>query len=113
MPTSTIRETTLREMTAAGAVSGISATGRTGGFVVAVRCGRNQNLLASTRGSVRIFPNLTTLAAYLSRLGISEFAVNTQHYCQARVRKARPDRALALRRTRALTGQPDFFKGEI
>ncbi|TDR40484.1 hypothetical protein DFR29_113186 [Tahibacter aquaticus] len=109
----TLRETTLRELAAAGALRRVCAAGQVGGFAVAVFCGTaaTETYLASTRGEVRVFPNLTTLAAHLRRLGIEQFEVNTAGYEPARVRKARPDRARALRRTRTTPTQPRLFEG--
>ena len=111
--TTTLRETTLRELAASGALRRVSAIGQVGGFAVTVLCGtaETETLLASTRGEVRIFPNLTTLAAHLRRLGIDQFEVNTAGYEPARVRKPRPDRARALRRTRTNPVQPRLFEG--
>ena len=110
MEQTTIRETTLRELSVAGSVSSAQAVGRTGGFVLAINCATNERVLASARGCVRIFSNLTTLAGYLQKLGISRFEVNTTGYVPGRVRKARPDRAVAMRRTRTRPIQPPLFE---
>lgn len=109
----TIRETTLRELIEAGSVRSVVAIGQHGGFLVSVRCGEIDRALASARGAVRLFPNLTTLAALLRKLGISGFEVDTAHYEPGRVRPARPDRAEALRRTRTRPKQANFFEGKI
>jgi len=108
--TETIRETTLRELLGGGSPLSTSARGQTGGFVVAVRYGSREQFLASTRGGIRLFPNLTALAVFLRRLGISRFEVDAADYEPGRVRKARPDRAVALRRTRTKPSQASFFE---
>lgn len=100
MAIETIRETTLRELVEANSVRMAQVIGQRGGFVLSVRYGMTERFLASTRGDVRVFSNLTTLATFLRRLGISRFEVSTSDYEAARVRPARPDRAEALRRTR-------------
>jgi hypothetical protein len=105
----TIRETTLRELLKTRSVSAASAVGLRGGFRVQVQCGSDAFVLGSTRGGVRMFSNLTTLAAYLLRLGISRFEVDASDYRAARVRAARPDRAVALKRTRTKPQQPDLL----
>lgn len=109
----TLRETTLRELVTTGALSRVRAVGQVGGFVVSISCGstEGESQLASTRGEVRVFPNLTTLAAHLRRLGIAQFDVDTAGYQPARVRKPRPDRAHALRRTRTKPTQARLFEG--
>ena len=112
MSQETIRETTLRELIEAGLVRSVVAVGQHGGFLVSTRCGGTDRSLASARGSVRLFPNLTTLAALLRKLGISSFEVDTANYEPGRVRPARPDRAEALRRTRTRPRQANFFQGE-
>lgn len=112
MSQETIRETTLRELIEAGSVRSVVAVGQRGGFLVSAHCGGTDRSLASARGAVRLFPNLTTLAALLCKLGISSFEVNAANYEPGRVRSARPDRAEALRRTRTRPKQANFFEGE-
>lgn len=104
-----IGEATLRDLIEKGAVASASAVGQQGGFFVSVQCGRAKRVLASARGSVRLFPNLTSLATYLRRLGVSGFAVDTRQYSAGRVRRPRPDRAEALKRTRASLQQTDLL----
>lgn len=106
----TIRENTLRELAQSGLISATSAVGQKGGFSVAIRCGERWRTLGSTRGGIRIFPNLNSLATYLRGLGISRFDVDTAQYERARVRASRPDRAEALRRTRTKPSQPDLLR---
>ncbi|WP_322045792.1 hypothetical protein [Paraburkholderia sp. J67] len=101
----TIVEATLRELLLAGSIHPVTASGRPGGFVVLIRYGACERLLGAARGGVRIFPNLTTLATFLRKLGVAEFTVDTRGYESGRVRKARPDRAAALRQTRTTPRQ--------
>lgn len=106
-----IREMTLRELVTASPTT-VLIVGQVGGFVVAVRCGAINRFLSSTRGDVRLFPNLTTLALYLQKLGISHFEVDAENYLPGRVRPARPDRAEALKQTRTVRHQASIFEGE-
>lgn len=109
----TIREPTLRELIETNSISLITAIGQKGGFAVAFRCGgAAERFLSSARGELRLFSNLTTLAGYLGRLGISRFEVNTANYEAGRLRPARPDRAEALRRTRTKPKQGQIFGGD-
>ena len=105
----TIREITLRELIDTRSIISASAIGQHGGFSISVRCGRTKRVLGSTRGAARLFPNLTSLATYLHRLGISCFEVDSTHYVAGRVRPPRPDRAEALKRTRTKPHQPDLL----
>lgn len=109
--TEMIREATLRELIEASSISSTAAVGQRGGFFVSVQCGKQKRVLANARGDVRLFANLTSLATYLRRLGVSRFAVDTRQYAAGRVRPARPDRAEALRRTRTKPRQADLLDG--
>lgn len=106
-----IREATLRELIEAGSVASTAAVGQRGGFFVSVQCGKKKRVLANARGDVRLFANLTSLATYLRRLGVSGFEVDTRQYAAGLVRRPRPDRAEALRRTRTKPRQADLLNG--
>lgn len=105
----TIREPTLRELLRTGAATVLTAVGQTGGFRLSVGPAESAATLESSRGEARVFPNLTTMATYLQRLGVAAFAVDVTHFTPARVRAARPDRAAALQRTRTTPRQPDLL----
>lgn len=105
-----IREQTLRELLDSGSICSAIATGQPGGFTFSVCCGETWRVLGSTRGTVRVFGNLTSMATYLRGLGVSRFEVDTTNYAAARTRPARPDRAEALRRTRTKPHQPDLLR---
>jgi hypothetical protein len=107
----TIQEVTLRELVSTNSVHSAHALGRTGGFALAVRCGAAERFLASARSNVRLFPNLTNLALYLRKIGITQFEVNAANYEPGRVRSPRPDRAEALKRTRTRQKQANLFEG--
>ena len=66
------------------------------GFTVAVRNVMTERFLTSTRRGIKLFPNLTTLAAFLRKLGFSCFGVGTASYEPGRARPGRPDRAKTL-----------------
>lgn len=111
MAVETIRETTLRELAEANTIQSVHAIGQRSGFAVAIRYGSTERFLASTRSGVRLFPNLTTLAIFLRKIGISHFEVDTTSYEQGLVRPPRPDRAEALRQTRTRQKQGNLFEG--
>lgn len=106
----TIREPTLRELIEANSITSAIMIGQKGGFAISIRCGATERLLANSRGEVRLFSNLTTLATYLRRLGISHFEVDTANYEASRLRPARPDRAEALRKTRTKLRQASLLE---
>ncbi|MFM0335042.1 hypothetical protein [Paraburkholderia fungorum] len=95
-----IKETTLRELQQAESVASVLVRGLTGGYALVIRCGDNERLLATTRGETRLF-SLESAGRFLRELGISKFEVDTSEYEPGRLRKARPDRAAALRKTRS------------
>lgn len=107
--TETIREPTLRELIETNSINWTCAVGGKGGFAVVVNFGISNRFLASTRGGVRLFSNLTTIATYLRKLGVSRFDVDTSNYEAGRLRPARPDRAEALRKTRTRLHQADLL----
>lgn len=109
MNSDTIRENTLRELVTSSSINSASAIGRQGGFAVSIQCGKTHRVLGSTRGSVRVFSNLTSLAIFLRGLGIPRFDVDSANYEPGRVRPPRPDRAEALRRTRTIPRQSDLL----
>jgi hypothetical protein len=110
MAAEAIRETTLRELAEAKSIRSISAVGQHGGFAVSVRYGTVQRSLSSARGDIRLFPNLTTLATFLQKFGITRFEVDTSRFEPGRIRPARPDRAEALRHTRTKRQQASLFE---
>ena len=108
MQTVTIKETTLRELIDAHSVIAVCAVGQVGGYAIAVRYGDALRMLASTRGDVRLF-SLSHAANFLHDLGLAKFEVDTSGYEPGRMRKARPDRAEAMRRTRTKMQQPNLI----
>lgn len=105
----TITETTLRELIKAGSVSSAVLVGQRGGFAVGVSFADSDRFLSTTRGEVRLFANLNTAAHFLSRFGLVKFEVDATEYVPCRLRKARPDRAAALRKTRTTPEQQSLL----
>src|SRR5437867_11093352 len=95
-----ISEGTLRELLSSTSVTSTVAVGQRGGFAIVVRYGEAQRTLASRRGAPRIFASLNTATSFLQRLGLKKFEVDATEFEPGRLRKPRPDRAEALRRTR-------------
>lgn len=95
-----IQEPTLRELASTRAIASVCVMGQPRGFSVRVDCGSEQRVLGTSRGSVREFASLNTLATFLQSLGLSKFQVDVSDYQPGRLRKPRPDRSVALQGTR-------------
>lgn len=95
----TIRENTLRELIETNSIRTAYLVGQSGGYAITVRCGETERLLATTRGEVRLF-KLNNAADFLRSIGLDKFEVDCTNYVPGRLRKARPDRAEAMRKTR-------------
>jgi hypothetical protein len=103
-----IKETTFRELQEAESITSVLVRGSHGGYAVVVRCGSAERLLATTRGETRLF-SLDGAGRFLRERGILRFEVDTSTYEPGRLRKARPDRAAALRKTRSSPVQPSLL----
>jgi hypothetical protein len=96
----TIKEQLVRELIqATGQVRAI-AVGAQGGFAVHFQFGSSDKTLVNSRGNVRFFASLDTAGLFVQSVGISHFEVDMTRHQPGRLRKARPDRAEALRQTR-------------
>lgn len=99
-----MREQTFRELVSAGLVESVVVVGQRGGFGVCIRHGVSESLLSTTRGEPRQF-TLDSAANYLRQMGFTRFEVDASNYVPGRIRKPRPDRAEALRKTRTVPRQ--------
>jgi hypothetical protein len=95
-----MRESAVRELVQSGAGVELSIRGRASGFALSFQLGRSESFLTTARGQVRVFASLDTAAAFARELGLFQFEVDVSDHTPGRLRKARPDRAEALRRTR-------------
>src|SRR5688572_30236223 len=94
-----IRESTLRELAQAQMIERVRLLGQEGGYVIRAQCGQIYRTLCSSRGEVRVF-TLESASNLLRDIGIPRFEVDAERYQRGRIRKPRPDRAEALRKTR-------------
>lgn len=99
-----IKETTLRELVKANSINSAWLVGKTGGYVIKVKYGVTESMLATTRGEVRLF-SLENAGKFLRGIGLPRFQVDATHFEPGLIRKARPDRAEALRNTRTVLRQ--------
>ena len=106
----TIREPLLRELILAAEQVKATAAGRESGFALVFQVGNAERTLATSRGAVRLFASLDTAGAFVQGIGISRFEVDMTRHQPGRLRKARPDRAEAMRLTRTrMQQQPLSF----
>jgi hypothetical protein len=96
----TIKEITLRELLSTRSISAIHVDGHSCGYALRVCVGDEERLLATTRGEIKLF-SLDSVAKFLRELGVVKFEVDTTDFTPGRLRKPRPDRAAALRKTRS------------
>jgi hypothetical protein len=107
----TIKGPLLRELVQASVIVGATVTGREKGFAVVVKIGNNgEKVLATARGDVRVFASLHTAGEFVRNVGLAKFEVDMNGYEKGRLRKARPDRAEALRGTRTKVRQQPLFE---
>lgn len=110
----TLPEGTLRELCVAAAALSIQVVGmKGGGFIVRLMYGaaehRIEKVLGTTRGGVRRFGSLDTVALFLRELGCPDFTVDMSGYEPGLVRPPRPDRAEALKKTRTSPRQESLL----
>lgn len=92
-----LQEAPLRGLIAAKVPTGITALGRKGHFVIEIRFGDGHALLANAHDEVRTFAALSTVAAFLARLGCHQFVVDTTGFEPGRIRPAQPERSAAMK----------------
>lgn len=95
-----IKETLLRELIRAPVAVQATIRGTERGFLIEIRFGGEDKTLETARGGARLFASLDTAASFVNDIGLPRFEVDMSGYLPGRLRKARPDRAEALKRTR-------------
>lgn len=102
----TIKEPVLRELAQASALVGATVTGQQKGFAVVFKIGASgEKVLGTQRGGMRVFASLDTAGSFIRDLGLPRFDVDMSGHQPGRLRKARPDRAEALKKTRTKMSQ--------
>nr|WP_314545719.1 hypothetical protein [uncultured Massilia sp.] len=101
-----IKEVALRELLKTSPVPA-KVVGQAGGYCINIEVNNVKNTLISSRGEYRLF-TLNSARAFLNSLGVLTFEVDCTKFEPGRLRKARPDRAEALRKTN-LTSDKNIF----
>lgn len=96
----TIKEALLRELSKSAVTLNAIVKGENQGFSISVRIGEQKRVLETARGQARRFASLDTAASFIKDVGIPQFEVDMSGYQPGRLRRARPDRAAALKKTR-------------
>jgi hypothetical protein len=104
---------TLAKLVESGAVRAARVISQAGGWGIIVTCGKTARPLAAQRGKVRLFSRLETVAVYLRGIGIPRFDVDVVDYDPERARRARPDRAEALKRAHEAAAYDKWFRGQV
>ncbi|BET10748.1 hypothetical protein THI4931_17900 [Pandoraea sputorum] len=100
----TIKEPALRELIDAGAIDRACLAGQLGGYIMTVRLGQHERTLVTARGAPRLF-TLDNASKYLCAIGLRRFEVDASGFVPGRMRKPRPDRAEALKKTKSVPKQ--------
>ena len=103
-----IKEPSLRELIGASIAVRVVIRGVGQGFLIVAYIGDQERVLERARGGVRLFASLDTAASFVHEIGLPRFTVDMSDYHPGRLRKARPDRAEALKRTRTRMQQPEL-----
>ena len=113
MAEAAINHSALAKLVESGTVRAAHVVGQAGGWGINVKCGRTVRPLAAQRGKVRLFSKLETVAAYLKGIGIARFDVDVLGYDAERARRARPDRAAALKRAHEAAAYDQWFRSQV
>ncbi len=105
----TVKESGVRALMDMRADVSVTARGLDGGFAIYISNKDAERMLCTSKGDARLFASLNTTAAFLRRLGIARFDVDASQFKPGRLRKARPDRSIALRRTRTAMKQQSLI----
>lgn len=113
MAEQTIDHATLVKLIDAGTVRAARVIGRAGGWGIIVSCGRTARALAAQRGKLRLFSKLDTVVTYLKGIGLDRFDVDAIHYDSRHTRRARPDRAAALKHAHEAAAYDKWFREQV
>lgn len=98
----------MRELVRAHSIDRACLVGRSGGYSITVWYASEERVLATSRGDIRTF-TLENAGKFLLEMGLPRFEVDATGYQPGRLRKPRPDRAAALRKTRTAMRQGDLL----
>lgn len=100
MDTRNIPLAAFRTLVASKELGSVKAIGMKGGFTLGISGAAGRWRLSNAKGEPRTFASLNTLSDFLRSCGVTDFEVSASTYEKGRLRKARPDRSAALKKTR-------------
>ncbi|MGE4238965.1 type II toxin-antitoxin system RelB family antitoxin [Ramlibacter sp.] len=115
MTTQTIDHSTLTQLVQAGTVRGARVVGQDGGWILRIRYGAVESVLAAHRSrQARMWRRLETLVSYLKEMGIARFDVDASAFDPtASNTYSRPDRAEAMKRAHEAVAYDAWFREEV
>jgi Stability determinant len=112
-----ISPNTLKELIAANAIRSATVIGEEGGYIVAVKYGMTERLLAArTREGIikrRLFRSLDAASRYLRQIGVPRYEVDETGYKESIATRKRPDRSAALKRTHEAAAYDKWFREQV
>lgn len=112
-----IPPTALKDLVSANAIRSAMVTGDKGGYLVTIKYGRAERVIAArTReGQIkrRLFRSLNAASHYLRQIGVARYEVDETGYQEPTDRPKRPDRAAALKRAHEAAAYDQWFRGEV
>jgi len=110
----TIDQGTLERLVEANSVRGANVIAQAGGWGVVIQYGMTERVLAVRRGSVRVFPRLETLVAFLRRIGIARFQVDATGYdASAKPLRVRVDASERMRKAHEAAAYDAWFRDQV
>lgn len=107
----TVKLATARELAAAGSVRDTVLVGQRGGYAVLFKVGMGERALATKEGLPRLFAGVDAAARVLRKIGIARYQVDASSLAEGDlIRRHRPDRAAALKRTHEDAAYVDFLQ---
>ena len=112
-----IPPTALKDLISANAIRSAMVIGDKGGYLVTIKYGRAERVIAArTReGQIkrRLFRSLNAASRYLRQIGMARYAVDETGYEEATDRPKRPDRSAALKHAHEAAAYDQWFRGEV
>ncbi len=107
----------LKDLIAANAIRSAMVIGDKGGYLVTIKHGRAERMIAArTReGQIkrRLFRSLNAASRYLRQIGMARYAVDETGYKEANDRPKRPDRSAALKRAHKSAAYDQWLRTEV
>lgn len=112
-----IPPTALKDLIAASAIRSARVVGDKGGYLVTIKYGRAERVIAArTReGHIkrRLFRSLSAASRYLRQIGMARYEVDETGYQEATDGVKRPDRSAALKHAHKAASYDQWFRSEV